>query len=146
EAQVVDGVDPGDRLGDAVALFGGDVERALEPVPLQVAGDHPAVGGRLAVGEGEDGNELLHAAAGGDGHVVLAVALTPALAGVGVLRAVAGLLGDLTVAGGSEAVDLAVTLDDAGCRCRRRAGARLDGHAGRERVVLVDEAVGALLV
>src|SRR5438132_641288 len=146
EAQVVDGMDPRDRLGHAVALLGRDVEGAVDAVARDPAGDHPAMGGGLAVGEGERGDELLHAAAGGDGDDIPAVALTPALAGVGILRAVAGVLGDLAVAGGIEAVDLPMALDDAGSGGGNRAGGRLEGQTGRERVVLVDEAVRALLV
>src|SRR5215471_5497367 len=55
EVDLVDGVDPGHRGGDAVALLGGDVERAVEALALEPAGHHAAAGGRLAVGEGEDG-------------------------------------------------------------------------------------------
>src|SRR2546423_13064826 len=89
EAQVVDRMDPRDRLGHAVAFLGGDVEGAVHAVARDPAGDHPTVGGGLAVSEGERRDGLLHAAAGGGGDDGLAVALTPALAGVGIFRAVA---------------------------------------------------------
>src|SRR5581483_9966020 len=146
ELDLVDGVDPGHRLRHAVALLGSDVERAVEALSGELAGHDAAPGGRLPVGEGEEQGERLEAAVGGDTDVELAVALPAALAGVGILGAVAGLLGDLPVAGRVVAVELAVALDSPrGWRDGGR-GAGAERQAGREDVVLVDEALRVLLV
>src|SRR5581483_59755 len=127
-------------------FFGCGVERTVEAIAGELAGHDAAPGRRPPIGEGEDEGERLDAAVGRDADVELAVALSAALAGVGVLGAVAGLLGDAPVAGRVMAVDLAVALDRARGRGHGRARAGTDGQPGGEDVVLVDEALRVLLV
>src|SRR5581483_430788 len=123
EFDFVDRVDPRHRLRDAVPFFGCGVERTVEAIAGELAGHDAAPGRRPPIGEGEDEGERLDAAVGRDADVELAVALSAALAGVGVLGAVAGLLGDAPVAGRVMAVDLAVALDRARGRGHGRARA-----------------------